>query len=182
MRSILSHSPRRIALAALVLSGALAGCETVEDLFESNALADAGFEKVPARSLDPLPAHSRPNPPPAVALAGSAGDVPVLAAAAAPEGVTQEMVAQGAELYGGVCSACHGAGGAGTPAAPALNDEVWLNISGGYPEILTVIQAGVPAPREYPAPMPPLGGGNFNDEQVRAIAAYVFALSNAEAS
>lgn len=180
---MLNHSPRRIAVSALALGLALAACERADDLIESSALSDFGYDKVPARSRDPLPAQARPNPPPAVALPGAGpGGVPVLAAAAAPAGVSQEMVAQGAELYAGVCSACHGPGGAGTPAAPALDDDAWINVSGSYDEIVTIIQTGVPAPREHPAPMPPLGGGSFNDEQVRAIAAYVFALSNSEQS
>lgn len=167
----------------LFLCGTLAGCENLKNLAGSSALSDAGYDKVAARSRDPLPATSRPNPPAAVALGGGgAGAVPVLAAAATPAGVTQEMVEQGAELYAGVCSACHAAGGAGTAAAPALNDGAWINISGAYGEIVTVIQTGVPTPRQHPAPMPPLGGGNFDEAQVRAIAAYVFALSNSEAS
>lgn len=176
------HSPRRTALTALALCAALVGCETVEDLFESNWLPDAGYEKVAARSRDEIPRPARPDPPPAVALAGTgAAEVPVLAAAATPPGVSQEMVEQGAQLYRTSCSACHGPAGTGTPAAPALNDAAWLNISGGYDEIVSIIHAGVPSPREFPAPMPPLGGGNFDDDQVRAIAAYVLALSNPEA-
>lgn len=99
-------------------------------------------------------------------------------AAGAPAGVTQEMVEEGARQFGTVCSACHGAGGAGSPAGPALSDAQWLHISGGFEEIAGIIRAGVPNPVEFPAPMPPLGGGNFNDEQVRQLAAYVFALSH----
>lgn len=177
------NSLRWIAVPALALCTGLAGCEVMEDNLESNWLADAGYEKIPERSRDRLPAHARPNPPPArpLASAGGAG-VPVLAAAATPAGVTQEMVEQGAELYGTVCSACHAAGGSGGPAAPALDDPAWIHISGAYDEIVAIIKSGVASPREYPAPMPPLGGGSFDDEQVRAIAAYVFALSNAEAS
>jgi hypothetical protein len=34
-------------------------------------------------------------------------------------------------------------------------------------------------PREYPGAMPPLGGGNFDDDQLRAISAYVYAISQA---
>lgn len=178
-----NHRPRRTALTALALCVALVGCETVEDLFESNWLPDSGYEKVVARTRDDIPRPARPNPPPAVALAGSgARAVPVLAAAVTPPGVTQEMVAQGAELYGTSCSACHGPAGAGTPAGPTLQDSDWINISGSFDEIVSLIHSGVPAPREFPAPMPPLGGGNFDDEQVRAIAAYVLALSNPEAS
>lgn len=178
-----NHSPRRTLLTALALCVPLAGCESVEDLFESNWLPDTGYEKVANRTWDELPLPARPNPPPAVALGGAgAAQVPVLVAAAAPPGVTQEMVEQGAELYATSCGACHGPAGAGTPAAPGLADADWLNISGSFDEIVSIIHTGVPAPREYPAPMPPLGGGNFDDEQVRAIAAYVFALANAEGS
>ncbi len=95
-----------------------------------------------------------------------------------PPGVTMEMVQQGQQLYGTVCVACHGPGGTGTPLGPALNDDQWLDIDGSYESIVQVIQVGVPQPRQYPAPMPPLGGGNFNEEQVRAMAAYVYSLSH----
>lgn len=174
-----NNSTRRLAITAVLLTTVLAGCETIEDLFESNALSDVGYEKVPERTRDDLPAPARPNPPPARPLAGGAGaSVPTLASL--PSGVTQEMVEQGAELYGTVCSACHAAGGAGTPAAPALNDGTWLNISGEYEEIVTVIRTGVASPVQFPAAMPPMGGGSFDDEQMRALAAYVYALSHAE--
>jgi cbb3-type cytochrome c oxidase subunit III len=88
------------------------------------------------------------------------------------------MVEAGAQSFGTVCSACHGPGGAGTAAAPKLADNTWLHISGSFDEIVQIIHSGVPNPMEAPAPMPPLGGGNFSDEQVRQIAAYVFALSH----
>ncbi|MBV9110525.1 MAG: hypothetical protein JO306_14035 [Gemmatimonadetes bacterium] len=43
---------------------------------------------------------------------------------------------------------------------------------------MSTITTGVPHPKEHPAPMPPKGGGSFDDAQVRALAAYVFALSH----
>jgi mono/diheme cytochrome c family protein len=164
-----STSVRR-SLCALLLLGALAGCE--------NLLPQQGYRKLAWRTRDDIPRAAVPNPPPVVAGIGAAGGAAAKLPANAPAGVTQEMVDAGQQQYGTVCAACHGPGGAGTPAAPALNDAQWLNISGAFPEIVATINNGVTAPKQFPAPMPPKGGGNFNDEQVRAIAAYVFAISH----
>lgn len=95
-----------------------------------------------------------------------------------PAGVTMQMVNQGQQLYGTVCVACHGPGGAGTPLGPALNDDQWLNIDGSYDAMVNVINTGVAQPVEHPAPMPARGGGSFTEEQIRAIAAYVYTLSH----
>jgi mono/diheme cytochrome c family protein len=160
----------RVALCTFALILAVAACDLVPD---------DGFDKVANRTRDDVIAAAAP-PPPAYTgpLAGGAGAVPQLAAGA-PAGVTQEMVEAGAQHFTTVCAACHGAGGVGTAAAPPLNDAQWLNITGGYDDIVAVINAGVPNPKEHPAPMPPRGGGSFDDEQVRALGAYVFALSHA---
>lgn len=122
------------------------------------------------------PAADRPTPA-TDAAPGTAATSPDVVGEL-PAGVTMQMVNQGQQLYGTVCVACHGPGGNGTPLAPALNDNQWIDIDGSYESIVTVINNGVPQPREYPAPMPPLGGGNFNEEQVRSIAAYVYTLSH----
>jgi mono/diheme cytochrome c family protein len=109
--------------------------------------------------------------------------VPVAAAPRAPvelpPGVTQEMVAQGETLYGssGNCIACHAATGTGTPLAPALNEPSWIHIDGSFEDLVRIIADGVPVPAQYPAAMPPRGGGAITDEQVRQIAAYVYTLS-----
>lgn len=137
-----------------------------------------GFDKVANRTRDPIARAAAPPPPPYVAIAGAAAAVPQLAAGA-PAGVTQEMVEQGAQHFGTVCAACHGAGGVGTAAGPALNDAAWLNIAGDFEQIVGIINTGVPQPVEHPAAMPPRGGGSFTDEQVRQLGAYVFALSHA---
>ena len=92
--------------------------------------------------------------------------------------LTQAMVDVGQDQFGTVCASCHGQGGTGSPAGPALNDAQWLNITGQYPEIVTVINSGVASPKEFPGVMPPRGGGSFDDQQVAAIAAYVYALSH----
>lgn len=158
-----------LGLAAVVM---LTGCEI------PGIPRDPGYDAVTYRTRESIGAVARPNPPPVVALMGGAAAIPTLAAGTAPPGVTQAMVEQGAQQFGTVCSACHGAGGAGTPAGPQLSDNQWIHVSGAYDEIVGIIQSGVPNPREYPGAMPPLGGGSFNQEQVRAIAAYVFALSH----
>jgi mono/diheme cytochrome c family protein len=138
-----------------------------------------GYDKVPYRERTVLAMADAPDPPPVVAGVGSgSGAALVLDPATAPAGVTQAMVDEGQQLFGTVCGACHGPGGTGTPAGPALNDPTWIHIGGAYDEIATIIQAGVPTPTEFPAPMPPLGGGTFTPDQVRAIAAYIFALSH----
>ncbi len=155
-------------LGIVALTGATAACWL---------LPDDGYEKVAYRTRDAVTVPVHEAPPYVPGAAGGAGEVPQLAAGA-PADVTQEMVEAGAQQYGTVCAACHGAGGVGTPAGPALTDNSWLHIDGSFEQIVQVIQTGVTNPVEAPAPMPPLGGGNFNDEQVRQLAAYVFALSH----
>lgn len=142
-------------------------------------LPQGGYAKVARRVRDPIEVAANPPPPPVRPglLGGGAAAVPKLAANP-PAGVTQAMVEEGSQLFGTVCSACHGAGGQGTAAAPKLADDQWINISGNYDEIVRTIHTGVPNPKEHPGAMPPLGGGNFNDEQVRQLAAYVYALSH----
>lgn len=97
-----------------------------------------------------------------------------------PEGVTAEMVAEGEQIFHGVgiCQTCHGPDATGVGnLAPNLTDDTWLNItSRNYDEIVTLVTNGVPQPKEAAAPMPPKGGANLTDEQVRAVAAYVYTL------
>ncbi|CAN5335498.1 hypothetical protein BH23GEM4_BH23GEM4_16790 [soil metagenome] len=163
-----SRSLGRVAPAVLLL---LAGCN----------LQDDGYEKISYREMGVPTPPSDPQPLEATAATfaaltgGSAGPV---TPASFPAGVDQAMVDQGQQLYGTVCVACHMPGGVGGPVAPALNDDEWIWIDGSYPEIDRIIAAGVPQPREHPGAMPPLGGGSFDAEQVRALAAYVYALSN----
>ena len=66
----------------------------------------------------------------------------------------------------------------GGPLAPDLTDDVWLNIDGSYESIVQNIMTGVPEPKEHPGLMLPKGGAPITDEQVRAVGAYVWTLSN----
>mgnify|MGYP000650453396 CR=1 FL=1 len=96
-----------------------------------------------------------------------------------PEGVTPAMVAEGETVFmgEGICFTCHMEGGVGGPLAPDLTDDVWLNIDGSYESIVRNVMTGVPEPKEHPGIMLPKGGTNITDEQVNAVAAYVWTLS-----
>jgi mono/diheme cytochrome c family protein len=97
-----------------------------------------------------------------------------------PDGVTPAMVAEGETIFmgAGICFTCHMEGGEGGPLAPSLTDDEWLNVDGSYESIVQNIMTGVPEPKEHPGIMLPKGGTNISDEQVRAVAAYVWTLSN----
>ncbi|CAN5693820.1 hypothetical protein BH23GEM9_BH23GEM9_21290 [soil metagenome] len=114
-----------------------------------------------------------PEAPPAAAEAAPREAVDL------PEGVTEEMVTQGEQLFAssGNCFTCHGQAGAGAPLAPALNDGDWLHIDGSFDELVRIINAGVATPVQFMVPMPARGGAAISEEQVRQIAAYVYAIS-----
>lgn len=117
------------------------------------------------------------TPAPAAAPAGAAVNTANL-----PAGVTAEMVQEGQQIFAGagICFTCHGQNGVGTALAPNLTDATWINVQAGpnlYEDIVNVVNAGVPQPKEHPAPMPPKGGSQITEDQVRAVAAYVYSLS-----
>ena len=96
-----------------------------------------------------------------------------------PEGVTPEMIAEGKTIFEGpgLCVTCHNADAKGGPLAPDLTDEEWLHIPGrNYPDIVNLIMTGVPNPTQHPSPMPAKGGSTITDDQVKAVAAYVWSL------
>ena len=128
---------------------------------------DAGDTEEPAET----PAET-PAPAPAPAPTGTTG--------AAPEGATQEMVTAGQAIFTGkgMCMSCHGPTATGTPLAPNLTDSEWLNISGEYAEIQNLVRTGVPAPKQHPSPMPPMGGAQLTDQEIQQVAAFVYSLSH----
>ncbi len=93
--------------------------------------------------------------------------------------ITDARVRSGAVIFSGKgnCSMCHKGDGTGTPLGPDLTDDVWINISGDYSSIIENIRTGVPMPEQYPTPMPAMGGAKLTDEEVCAVAAYVWSLS-----
>ena len=100
-----------------------------------------------------------------------------------PEGATPAMVALGDRIYhgqigGAPCAGCHGANATGSPLGPNLTSGKWLWSDGSYAGILKTIREGVPSPKEYRSPMPPMGGAELTSDQLAAVAAYVWALSH----
>lgn len=109
---------------------------------------------------------------------------PSLARAAAqelPEGVTPDAVEEGRQLFHGpgACVTCHGEGGDGVSGlGPDLTDETWLHVDGSLASLQERIRAGVPAAiSRVGVPMPPRGGVRLTDDELRAVAAYVWTLS-----
>lgn len=161
---------RRGPAALLVAMALLSGCKPG---------AEGGYDRVSWRGDPAAPVNAFPDPPEVVPGSSAVGaKATPIVAKNLPAGVTQAMVDAGQTSFGTVCASCHGQNGTGSAAAPTLNDMKWINITGQYPEIVNIINVGVPNPKEHPAPMPPKGGGSFNDAQVRELAAYVYALSH----
>src|SRR5467141_3408032 len=100
-----------------------------------------------------------------------------------PEGATREMVLLGERVYrgqvgGAACTGCHGESGEGTPLRPHLMGKKWLWSDGSYAGIAKTITEGVLQPKQYRAPMPPMGGAQLTPDQISALAAYVWGLSH----
>lgn len=96
-----------------------------------------------------------------------------------PPGVTMAMVKKGRSLFtgAGLCLACHGVDGKGT-IGPSLVDGEWLHGDGSFESIVRQVLAGVDIKDSKTGqPMPPRGGSGLKDEDVRAVSAYVWALS-----
>jgi mono/diheme cytochrome c family protein len=104
------------------------------------------------------------------------------AAADLPEGVTAAMVDDGRAIYSGpgICFTCHGPDGSGVPGLGSnLTDGDWLHSDGSFEGIVTTVTEGVSMQQSSTGvPMVPRGGSSINDEQVRAVAAYVWTLGH----
>ncbi len=104
----------------------------------------------------------------------------VSAQAALPQGVTQAMVDKGNEIYHkqGLCYACHGQDGKGL-VGPNLTDDVWLHSKGSYEDLVKQILVGVTKEESKSGvPMPAKGGASISEDDVKAVAAYVYIISH----
>lgn len=99
---------------------------------------------------------------------------------AAPAAVTPAAIAKGDTIYhkAGLCYACHGSNAEGA-VGPNLTDAEWLHGDGSYDMIVATVTSGVPADKAKKGiPMPPKGGSSITEEEVKAVAAYVYSLSH----
>ncbi|WP_397542517.1 cytochrome-c oxidase, cbb3-type subunit III [Roseovarius salis] len=86
-----------------------------------------------------------------------------------------EAAKAGEEVYLNNCAACHMDDGSGDTfqGAPALNDQIWL-YGGDYDtivETVTYSRYGV---------MPPMGGAELSEAEIRAVTTYVHQLGGGE--
>jgi len=79
----------------------------------------------------------------------------------------------------GNCFTCHRKDGKGTPLAPDLTDDTWINFDSRptAEAVAALVKEGVAQPKQHPAPMPPMGGASLSDDEIAAVAAYVLSLS-----
>jgi glucose/arabinose dehydrogenase/mono/diheme cytochrome c family protein len=96
-----------------------------------------------------------------------------------PAGATSADVALGSRIYGaGTCAGCHGSDAKGTPLGPDLTASKWLWGDGSVQSIAKIITEGVPNPKEFRSPMPPMGGSQLSASEVSAVADYIWALGH----
>jgi glucose/arabinose dehydrogenase/mono/diheme cytochrome c family protein len=129
----------------------------------------AGPGEVAATSAKP-PEGTHPD-------AGAAVALPV------PPGATRAIVDLGGRIYhgqvgGAACTGCHGESGQGSPLGPDLTGKKWLWSDGSWEGIAKTIADGVAQPKQYRSPMPPMGGAQLTQDQVKAVAAYVWSISH----
>jgi glucose/arabinose dehydrogenase/mono/diheme cytochrome c family protein len=124
------------------------------------------------------PGSGGAGPPEGVhANAGAAAALPV------PQGSSRQMVELGDAVFhgragGATCTGCHGSDASGTPLGPPLLGHRMIWGDGSYESIEAIIKKGVPQPKQYRSPMPAMGGAQLSDEQLSAVAAYVWALGH----
>jgi len=99
-----------------------------------------------------------------------------------PPGITPDQVALGDRIFhgeaaGGTCAGCHGSNAGGSPLAPSLVSGHWLWGDGSLQSIEQTVENGVPQPKKYRDPMPPMGGAQLSASEVTAVSAYVWALN-----
>jgi len=114
-----------------------------------------------------------------LALLALAPPVAAQTADSLPPGVTPELVARGKVIYNGsgLCMACHGTNAKGV-TGPDLTDTTWLHHDGSFEALVKQITAGIDDKASKTGQiMPPRGGSAISDEDVKAVAAYVWTLS-----
>ncbi len=127
------------------------------------------------------------SPGAASASASSSGsNVPTAKGAKAtlPSNVTSKVIAVGDSIYNnGSCYRCHGKAGIGSVNGPKLVARVWQHGTGSFDDIVATISRGVPIAEikdpSHKLAMRARGGMQplLTDDQVNAVAAYVYTIS-----
>jgi mono/diheme cytochrome c family protein len=100
---------------------------------------------------------------------------------ALPQGMTLDMIRQGDAIYRGKggCVTCHGPDGGGMPASGSGITAGLNFVPAEWGPIESAIGTGLPEPvTRSPIAMPPRGAqSNLTDDEIRQVAAYVWAIS-----
>lgn len=94
----------------------------------------------------------------------------------------ESAVVAGDSLYRRVgCDRCHGPDAEGTLNGGSLRTTNWKFNNGSFDDLVRVITSGVPASalhdRTRRQGMPPRGGAALTSDQIRQLAAFVYAIS-----
>jgi len=116
----------------------------------------------------------------ALVLVAAVAGTSSVAAQSLPPGVTKDMIAQGDVIFHGtgLCFACHGNDAKGA-VGPNLTDDQWLQSKGTYDDIVKQVMVGITKEQSKSGNiMPPKGGSDISDADVKAVSAYVWSLSH----
>lgn len=181
-----------LGVAGISLLAAACGGEKANHMQGSNTTSTATPAAAPTPSTGAAPGAEAGSTGAAGAAAGTTSAAGAPGAAAGGAGaaggggagnITAAQVALGDSIFhgqtaGGTCFTCHGQNAKGTTLAPDLTDKTWIDGDGTYNYIVQRVTTGVPQPKQHPAPMPPMGGASLSQDQVKAVAAYVYSLSH----
>ncbi|KAB1069474.1 c-type cytochrome [Methylobacterium planeticum] len=100
-----------------------------------------------------------------------------------PPGATKQQVALGERVFhgevgGATCGGCHGSDAAGSPVGADLTSGKYLWSDGSLKGIEDTIANGVPEPKEHGGVMPPMGGVQLSEADLKAVAAYAWAVGH----
>ena len=100
-----------------------------------------------------------------------------------PPGATTEQVALGDRIFHGevdhgTCGGCHGGDASGTPIGANLMSGQYVWSDGSLQGITKTIETGVSQPKSHPGAMPPMGGVQLSPGDLKAVAAYVWAVGH----
>ena len=120
--------------------------------------------------------------PPAVT--GHGDSRPLLASLVAPTGVSRDELLAGEKIFhgeqsGGTCAGCHASDGKGSEVGINLTTGHWKHSNGSLAGLEQTITKGVMSAGADGGVMPPYGGAKLSRADVRAVAAYVWALGHA---
>ncbi len=78
----------------------------------------------------------------------------------------------------GQCAGCHGSDARGSPIGADLTSGTWLWSDGSLTGLTKTISEGVSTPEYRAGAMPPMGGSLLSESDLKAVAAYVWAIGH----